>query len=57
MALIEVLLIFEMDYKEKIEEEKTRLNAPGGGAKKKLTEEDEIILTLIYLRQGLTFEA
>ena len=46
-------------HQEKQEEEekkKVKLIRRGGGVKNKLSLEDQIILTLIYLRQGLTFQ-
>ena len=43
-------------YKEKVEKQKNRLIRPGVGAKPKLLVEYQIVLTLIYLRQGVTFQ-
>ena len=46
----------DADRKEKIEKQKIRLISAGGGAKPKLLVEDQIVLTLIYLRRGVTFQ-
>ncbi|WP_287296065.1 transposase family protein, partial [Moorena sp. SIO2C4] len=41
---------------EKIENQKVRLIKPGGGAGQKLSIEDQIVLTLIYLRHHINFQ-
>ncbi|NEP47208.1 MAG: transposase family protein, partial [Okeania sp. SIO2H7] len=43
-------------HREKVEQQKTRLIQAGGGAKPKLSVEYLLVLTLIYLRQSLTFQ-
>ncbi|MBC6481618.1 MAG: transposase family protein [Hormoscilla sp. GM7CHS1pb] len=43
-------------HQENVSEKKTLLIRPGVGAKPKLLVEDQILLTLIYLRQCLTFQ-
>ena len=56
MTLIELAKHLEKKHQEKIEEKTTRLIRAGGGAKPKLEKEEQIILTLIYLRQHQTFQ-
>ncbi len=56
IELMEMAKDLDKKHKEKVEKQKTRLIRPGGGAKPKLSVEDQIVLTLIYLRQSLTFQ-
>lgn len=56
MELIEMAKSLDKKHREKVEQKKTRLIRAGGGAKPKLSVEDQIVLTLIYLRQSLTFK-
>lgn len=56
IELMEMAKNLEKKHKEKVEKQKTRLIRAGGGAKSKLSVEDQIVLTLIYLRQSLTFQ-
>lgn len=56
MKLIELGQFLDKKQKEKVEQQKTRLIRAGGGAKPKLSVEDQILLTLIYLRQCPTFQ-
>lgn len=56
IPLMELAKNLEKKHQEKIEKTTTRLNRPGGGAKPKLEKEEQIILTLVYLRQNLTFQ-
>lgn len=56
MKLIELAIFLDKKQKEKIEKEQKRLIRAGGGAKPKLSVEDQILLTLIYLRQCPTFQ-
>jgi hypothetical protein len=48
-------LLKENPNKE-IEKSKTRLIKEGGGNKAKLSEEEQIILMLVYLRHNITFQ-
>jgi hypothetical protein len=50
-----VKFLEEKDKKEK-EKKKVRINKPGGGRDSKITKEEQIILTLIYLRHHLSFQ-
>ncbi|WP_293123861.1 transposase family protein [Moorena sp. SIO4G3] len=56
MELMEMAKSLDKKHREKVEQQKTRLIQAGGGAKPKLSVEDQIVLTLIYLRQSLTFQ-
>ena len=56
IELMEMAKDLDKKHKEKVEKQKTRLIRPGGGAKPKLSVENQIVLTLIYLRQSLTFQ-
>jgi hypothetical protein len=49
-------LLAHQEQKAQLEKGKLRVNSPGGGRKPKLTIEEEICLTLFYLRQMPTFE-
>lgn len=54
--LIAHLLILEKQAKEESEKQKTRIINSGGGRESKLSKENQIILTLIYLRHHLSFQ-
>lgn len=54
--LIEQGRLLHEEKQAEIESQKIRLIRQGGGLQAKLSLEDQIILTLIYLRQGLTFQ-
>ncbi len=54
--LIDYVLILEKRQKEELEKERTRIIKAGGGRKDKLSKENQIILTLIYLRHHLSFQ-
>jgi len=56
MQLIILAKKMKKKYQDNVEKTKIRLIEPGVGAKPKLLVEDQILLTLIYLRQGLTFQ-
>ena len=56
IELMEMAKNLDKKHKEKVEKQKTRLIRAGGGTKSKLSVEDQIVLTLIYLRQSLTFQ-
>lgn len=56
IELMEMAKDKDKKHKEKVEKQKTRLIRAGGGAKSKLSVEDQIVFTLIYLRQSLTFQ-
>lgn len=56
IALVEEAKLRHEEKKAELEKAKFRINAPGGGRKNKLTIEEEICLTLFYLRQMPTFE-
>ena len=43
-------------YQADVESQKIRLIRAGGGAKQKLLLEEQILLTLFYLRQNVTFQ-
>ncbi len=53
--LIEYLLIKEEAGKKEEENKKIRINQAGSGRKKKISKEEQIILTLIYLRHHINF--
>ena len=56
IELIEyVKLLEERDKKEK-EKNQVRINKPGGGRDAKIAREEQIILTLIYLRHHVSFQ-
>ncbi len=50
-----VKFLEEEDKKEK-EKNQVRINKAGGGRNAKITKEEQIILTLIYLRHHLSFQ-
>ena len=54
--LIQSCHLRDEQKKSQTEREKVRLIRAGGGKKQTLILEDQIILTLLYLRQGLTFQ-
>ncbi|WP_133163997.1 transposase family protein [Cuspidothrix issatschenkoi] len=56
ISLMEQALLAHQEQKGQLEKGKLRVNSPGGGRKPKLTIEEEICLTLFYLRQMPTFE-
>jgi len=56
IQLISIAQKIDKNYRKNVEEQKFRLSRPGRGAKQKLLVEDQILLTLIYLRQNLTFQ-
>ena len=56
MQLIELAKKLNKDQVEKLEIEKTRLIKKGGGKPSKLSLENQIIWTLIYLRHHLNFQ-
>jgi hypothetical protein len=53
---MEVAKLTHQEQKALLEKNKRRVNAAGGGRKPKLKIEEEICLTLFYLRQMPTFE-
>lgn len=53
---IEYLLFFDDEEKKEIEKNKVRINRKGGGRKSKLSRNEQILLTLFYLRHHLTFQ-
>jgi len=56
IQLISLAKKIDENHQENLEEKKTRLSRPGGGAKPILLVSDKILLTLMYLCQGLTFQ-
>ncbi len=56
ISLMEQAKLTHQEQKALLEKNKRRVNAAGGGRKPKLTIEEEICLTLFYLRQMPTFE-
>lgn len=54
--LIDYLKLLESREKETQEKNKVRINKPGGGREDKISQEEQIILTLIYLRHHLNFQ-
>lgn len=56
IQLIEQGRLLHEEKQSEIESQKIRLIRQGRGLQAKLSLEDQIILTLIYLRQGLTFQ-
>ena len=54
--LIEYAKLLEQRHKQEQEKQKLRINKPGGGREAKISREEQIILTLIYLRHHLTFQ-
>jgi cell division septum initiation protein DivIVA len=54
--IIEQGKIAHQNQKEETEKKKIRINRAGGGNHPKLSEEQQIVLTLIYLRHNLSFQ-
>lgn len=54
--LIALGKLLNQNNKEKIEKTKTRINQSGSGNHPKLSEEEQIILMLIYLRHNVSFQ-
>jgi hypothetical protein len=54
--LLETGKIIHLKKIEKIEDSKTRIIKKGGGKPPKLSIEEEIVLTLVYLRHNITFQ-
>ncbi|WP_424097704.1 transposase [Moorena producens] len=54
--LIEQAKLLHLQHQEKNQNQKVRLIKPGGGASQKLSLEDQIVLTLIYLRHHINFQ-
>ncbi len=56
LDLIEYLKLLEKQENEKEEKKKIRLNQAGGGRDEKMSKEEQIIMTLVYLRHHLNFQ-
>ncbi len=56
LELIEYLKLLEKQENEQGEKKKIRLNKSGGGRDEKISKEEQIILTLVYLRHHLNFQ-
>lgn len=56
LDLIEYLKLLEKQENEAEEKKKIRLNQAGGGRDEKMTKEEQIIMTLVYLRHHLNFQ-
>jgi hypothetical protein len=56
LELIEYLKLLEKRENEQREKKKIRLNQSGGGRYEKISKEEQIILTLFYLRHHLNFQ-
>lgn len=56
MQLISLAKKLNEKYQADVESQKIRLIRAGGGAKQKLLVEEQILLTLFYLRQNVTFQ-
>ncbi len=54
--LIKYLKLLEKQERKKQEQKKIRINKAGGGRDEKISEEEQIIMTLIYLRHHLNFQ-
>ncbi len=54
--LINYLKLLEEREKQEAEKNKIRINKLGGGREEKISQEEQIILTLIYLRHHLNFQ-
>jgi uncharacterized protein YnzC (UPF0291/DUF896 family) len=54
--LLELGKLLHQRQQEEIEKTKKRLIRPGGGNHPKLSEEEQIILMLVYLRHNITFQ-
>jgi hypothetical protein len=53
--LIEQGKVWHQKKQEEIEKQKIRVNQPGGRKESKLSIEEQMVLTLVYLRHHLTF--
>lgn len=56
IELIQVAELLEQEKRQEQEKTKTRLIKAGGGRRQKLSVEEQILLTLIYLHQMPTFQ-
>ena len=54
--LLEQGKLLHQRKREKIEEKKIRIIKAGGGKEPKLSEEEQIVLILVYLRHHLSFQ-
>lgn len=54
--LIKYLKLLEEQENQKQEKKKIRINKAGGGRDEKMSQEEQIIMTLIYLRHHLNFQ-
>ncbi|BAY81475.1 hypothetical protein NIES267_09520 [Calothrix parasitica NIES-267] len=54
--LIKQAITMHVEVESEAEFKKTRIIKKGGGRKRKLSLEEQILLTLIYLRQFITFQ-
>ncbi|ACK67946.1 transposase IS4 family protein [Rippkaea orientalis PCC 8801] len=54
--LIALGKLLHQENKEKIEKTKIRINQPGSGTYSKLSEEEQIVLMLVYLRHNISFQ-
>jgi hypothetical protein len=54
--LIEYLKLLEKQENEEEEKKKIRINQAGGGRYEKMSKEEQIIMTLVYLRHHLNFQ-
>lgn len=54
--LIELGKLLHKQKKEEIEKTKIRINQPGSGTHSKLSEEEQIVLMLVYLRHNISFQ-
>ena len=54
--LVELGKLLDQKNKEKIEKTKIRINQPGSGTHPKLSEAEQIVLTLVYLRHNISFQ-
>ncbi len=54
--LIEYLKLLEKQENDQEEKQKIRINQAGGGRDEKMSKEEQIIMTLVYLRHHLNFQ-
>lgn len=54
--LIEYILFLDQQKQKDKEKQKIRINKSGGGREVKISKEEQIILTLIYLRHNISFQ-
>ena len=54
--LIEYLKLLEKQENDQEEKKKIRINQAGGGRDEKMSKEEQIIMTLVYLRHHLNFQ-